>query len=176
MAFKLGFRWRPVDFPVESTPLETPPPCHFNPFRTRPFFDASPALNVIPTMLDQLPAIDTTAPPLPWGTAPVPPLQPLPQTSVRPKRTPSKETADASGSGRTRPKTRSTTTVQVTTKPTPTPTPAPPAVRPGPPQQAPPPARRRPIARPRPIPLAPVTLYGVPGSGHRGVDLVSEIF
>ena len=181
MVYKLGFRWRPVDFPVESTPLDTPPPFHFNPFRTRPYFDASPALNVIPTLLDQLPPVNDTAPPLPWGTAPVPPLQPLPPKPVYSRKTLSKDkVSTAETLGRTRSVTRATTTVTVSTKPTTTPTTTlVPAERPGPsqqpsrPQQPQPP--RRPIARPQPIPLAPVTLQGVPGSNHRGTDLVSNI-
>ena len=116
MVFKMGFRWRPVDFAVESTPLDTPPPCHFNPFRVKPMFDASPALNVIPTLLDRLPTPDATAPPLPWGTAPVPPLQPLPPRPIYSKKTTSRESIGGGSSNRTRSKTRTTTAVAVPTQ------------------------------------------------------------
>ena len=171
LVYKLGFRWRPVDFPVESTPLNAPPPCHFSPFRTRPYFDSSPALNVIPTLLDQLPTVDASTPPLPWGTAPVPRLQPLPPPPVyvdQPKSGRSMSTR-----GRTRSKTRATVPTATTTTTTTPPTP--PVPQPGPSKSSTRPSPK-PIARPRPIALAPVTVQGVPGSSHRGVDLVSFKF
>lgn len=174
MVFKMGFRWRPVDFAVESTPLDTPPPCHFNPFRVKPMFDPSPALNVIPTLLDRLPTPDASATPLPWGTAPVPPLQPLPPRPIYSKKSTSRESVGGGSSTRTRSKTR-TTAVAVPTQPGPS-TVAVPPVRPvGPSKQTPKPDANRVhvVLRPQPIPLGSVTLQGVPGSSHRGVDLVS---
>ena len=132
-------------------------------------FDSSPALNVIPTLLDRLPKpADTT--PLPWGTAPVPPLQPLPPRPVYAKKTPTKESTGTSG--RTRSKTRLTAAVTVSTQPGPSSVAVPPVERPVVPAK-PSVSRTRPVVRPRPIPLGSVTLRGVPGSSHRGVDLVS---
>ena len=175
MAYKLGFRWRTVDFPVDATPLDTPPPCHFDPFRTGPIFDSSPALNVIPTMLDRPPSpppsdapVDASTVPLMWGTGPVPPIQPMPSK---------KESKDRPLSSRTRSRT-TTVVVPTTAKDQPSSTQA--ASGPSRPQPLQPPRPQprqpRPPVRPRPIEPTPVTLTGVPGSTHRGVDLVSINF
>ena len=182
MAYKLGFRWRPVDFPVESTPLDTPPPCHFNPFRSGPVFDASPALNVIPTWAAGPPpsttspevSVEASTVPTPWGTSPVPPLPSLP---VPPKYGSGQKDRPLSTRTRSRTATVAVSTVpgkSTVDQPGPSRTTSQQRLQQRPSQQQlPQQPLQRPRARPRAIELAPITLRGVPGTSHNGIDLVS---
>ena len=159
-AFKQGFRWEPAPFPVSPTPLDTLPVSEWaNP---KPIYavDASP--NYVPTGgtyeelgWDQpyplglnLPSVaDTT--PVPWSTGPVPSLQ-LSKTK-RPV---------------TRSKSKSTSRSQSRPKPTSTTQPA--TSRPAVVSNQPP----APFPR---ITVTPVTVSGVPGSSHQGIDTVSSV-
>ena len=159
LAFKQGFRWQPATFPVSPTPLDTPPVSVWaNPKPVFPITTANEAPTggnyealgwTLPGPLGHsyTPVDETT--PLPWTTAPVPSLE-LSKTK--------------------RPSTRSRAkaTSSVSSKPKPT----------APPQAvAPPRAVARRAAPPRaPFPritVAPVVPTGVPGSSHRGTDMVS---
>ena len=114
--------------------------------RPRPIYGPATS-NTIPTGFE----FAEQPTPLPWGTAPVPPLPPMPAPrESRPTST------DRFGT---------TTRSKSTSRPSKTPTQANRPSRPGP--SAPP---QRPVPS---LTLVPVVVKGVPGSTHEGIDLVS---
>ena len=160
-AYKQGFRWRPVDFPVQSTPLDTPPPCHFSPFRAGPVYNNGPSLNVIPTALDWYPSPDASEPAPVWG---------LTDVSTLPKARKTRSTTRSTSSTTTTTTTPASTTASTTTaRPRTTASPA---------------STSRPVTQgrsqssyvaPQILTVAPVVVTGVPGSSQTGTDLVSII-
>lgn len=167
MAFKQGFRWRPVtqNVPTTSTALVTP-------WTASPAYIDVPSDPYTPTGsgLDEPWTAPDTPTTLPWSVAPTPVLSTNlpraywkydPTLDLRRDPTYSKSkdrnvrSQQSSSTVRSRPSTRGSTT---------RPRPTPPA----------PPVAPAPLAPPAPpLVIAPVQLTGVPGSTYDGVDTVS---
>lgn len=148
MAYKLGFRWRPVcsAVPTTTTALDTP-------WSTFPIYTPVPSDPYTPTGsgLDGTWTAPDTPTALPWSTAPVPALPTTtPRTYWRFDRT-----LDLRNKDQTRP-----SSSRSTSRPT----------RPGIPSAPTTPALVAPV-----LTVAPVCPTGVPGSSHDGVDTVSVV-
>ena len=151
LAFKQGFRWQPASFPVSPTPLDAPPVSVWS--NPRPIYPDISTSNTIPTGvgIDALewdkPDVDAT--PVPWSTGPVPSLEK--SKTARP----STRKASKKVSTPTKPKPTTTTSTSASPKA---------------------PSRRSNAPAPFPrITVAPVALSGVPGSSHRGIDMVNIV-
>ena len=166
-SFKAGFRWREIDFPVPPT-LDAPPGFQLSSFYgERPIYQPNTDPQTIPTGGNlpewQITDAQRTAA-IPWGTAPVPELQPIPPRGIR---TRSKSTARAKPRSQSR--ARPTAPIAGPSR----------TDQPGPSRPLQPVVRRepsKPVPRsnqpPRRIVIRPFTPSGVPGSTRVGANMV----